>query len=73
MFLLQKLRLMYACLSLNTGVSFKTQNTCYQLCENVCSCEWSYFKRGGKCSDDKTFLNSSLVRLGVAPGEISTL
>ena len=27
MFLLQKLRLMYACLLLNTVVSFKTQNT----------------------------------------------
>ena len=27
MFLLQKLRLMYACLSLNTVVSFKTENT----------------------------------------------
>ena len=27
MFLLQKLRLMYECLSLNTVVSFKTQNT----------------------------------------------
>ena len=26
-FLLQKLRLMYECLSLNTVVSFKTQNT----------------------------------------------
>ena len=44
MFLLQKLRLMYACLSLNTVVSL-------------------LLIRGGKCSDDKIFFNSSLARL----------